>query len=123
MPWKVQSPMSLRYEFVTFARQPHANVAALCRRLGISRKTGYKWLARSRSAIHSSAGHLKLLADRSRRPLRSPTRTDAALERHIVELRQQQPAWGAARLNVGWRTWATACRRGARSTASWLVTD
>ena len=98
MPWKVQSPMSLRYEFVTFARQPHANVAALCRRLGISRKTGYKWLARSRSAIHSSAGHLKLLADRSRRPLRSPTRTDAALERHIVELRQQQPAWGARKI-------------------------
>ena len=38
--------MDLRLEFVMLARQPGANVAALCRRFGISRKTGYKWLRR-----------------------------------------------------------------------------
>jgi transposase-like protein len=34
--------MELRMEFVMLAGQPGANVAALCRRFGISRKTGYK---------------------------------------------------------------------------------
>ena len=46
MPWSEVSVMDLRLEFVMLARQPGANVAALCRRFGISRKTGYKWLRR-----------------------------------------------------------------------------
>ena len=49
MPWKVESLMSCRREFVTFAGQPDANLSSLCRRFGISRKTGYKWLARGRA--------------------------------------------------------------------------
>ena len=38
--------MSLRREFVELARQPDANIRALCRRFDISPKTGYKWLNR-----------------------------------------------------------------------------
>ena len=38
--------MELRGEFVSLASQEDANVSELCRRFGISRKTGYKWLAR-----------------------------------------------------------------------------
>lgn len=41
----------------------------LCRRFGISRKTGYKWLARY------GAGGASALSDRSRRPHVSPART------------------------------------------------
>jgi transposase InsO family protein len=82
--------MSLRAEFVAFASQPDANVAAACRRFGVSRKTGYKWLARA------AAGHG--LADRSRRPRASPARTAGAVERLVVALRGEHPAWGARKL-------------------------
>ncbi len=44
MPWSEVSVMDLRLEFVMLAEQPGSNVSALCRRFGISRKTGYKWL-------------------------------------------------------------------------------
>ena len=54
--------MSLRRELVELALAEGANVSELCRRFGVSRKTGYKWLSRHRS------GGLEGLADRSRRP-------------------------------------------------------
>ena len=41
MPWLEVSVMELRSEFVMLARQEGANISALCRRYGISRKTGY----------------------------------------------------------------------------------
>ena len=66
MPWKVESLMFLRQEFIAFANQPQANVALLCRRFKISRKTGYKWLARARG------GSVDALADASRKPAGSP---------------------------------------------------
>ena len=47
MPWSEVSVMDLRLEFVMLAEQPGSNVSALCRRFGISRKTGYKWLGPS----------------------------------------------------------------------------
>ena len=90
MPWEVDSAVSLRQEFVTFAAGADANVSALCRRFGISRQTGYKWLGR-----HGQAAGL---SDRSRRPHRSPLKTDDAVEKRVVELRQLHPAWGARKL-------------------------
>jgi transposase InsO family protein len=92
VPWKVDSPMSLRREFVVLASNADANVSLLCRRFGISRKTGYKWLARAR--LEPSAE----LADGSRRPHRSPTRTGQQMEQLILNLRSTHPAWGARKL-------------------------
>jgi transposase-like protein len=46
MVWKARSTMSLKQEFVLFAGQEGANLSALCRRFGIDRKTGRKWLRR-----------------------------------------------------------------------------
>jgi transposase len=60
--------ISLRHEFVVFASQEGANIRELCRRYGISPKTGYKWLGRFRA--EGVAG----LADRSRRPHTTPAR-------------------------------------------------
>ena len=56
-----------RAEFVQRATQPGANRRALCRQFGIAPATAYKWLRRF--AAEGPAG----LADRSRRPHRSPT--------------------------------------------------
>jgi hypothetical protein len=62
MPWTERSAMDQREEFVRLASAPGANRKELCRRFGISRKTGYKLL--HRCAVEGRAG----LADRSRRP-------------------------------------------------------
>jgi transposase InsO family protein len=91
MPWREVSTVSLRTEFVTLASQPSANMAELCRRFGISRKTGYKVLAR-----HEAEG-VAGLVDRPRRPVNSPRRTSARLERLILELRTKH-GWGGRKI-------------------------
>lgn len=94
MPWIEVSTMSLRHEFVQLAGQEGANVRALCRRFGISPKTGYKWL--QRNAVEGSEG----LLDRSRRPETSPGRTPAVMEHAVLTLRDQHPAWGGRKLQT-----------------------
>lgn len=91
MPWLEVSIMELRAEFVMLARQEGANVSALCRRFGISRKTGYKWLARTAEAPAE-------LGDRSRRPRSSPQRTPPALEEAVLALRAEHPCWGGRKI-------------------------
>ena len=92
MPWETKTTMSQRLEFIHLAGQEGANVRELCRRFGVSPPTAYKWLARHRA--DGDAG----LADRSRRPRRSPDRTAAAVEAAVVALRQRHPAWGGRKL-------------------------
>jgi len=92
VPWQEVSTMSLRLEFVSLAMQPGANIAELCRRFCISRKTGYKWLHRYGN------GDMAALADTSRRPHRSPARVVRAVERAVLDLRDQHPNWGARKL-------------------------
>jgi len=83
--------MSERLELVSLMQQP-ANVAALCRRFGVSRKTAYKW--RKRFADQGAAG----LGDLSRRPKNSPRQTSPAIEAQLLEVRQEHPAWGPRKL-------------------------
>jgi len=92
MPWKECSLMSAREEFVLLSQVEGANVALLCRRFGIARKTGYKWIGRFQS--EGTAG----LAERSRRPRRSPRRTAEGLESQVVKLRRAHRAWGGRKI-------------------------
>ncbi len=94
MPWKETSVMSLRTEFIRLAKAEGANMSQLCRRFGISRKTGYKWLHRYQEEGESDLG------DRSRRPRRSPRRTSAGMEDRVVEVRQDHPAWGGRKIKA-----------------------
>ena len=86
--------MSLRHELVLLAGQEGSNVRALCRRLGISRKTAYKWLARYRR--DGLAG----LHERSRRPRRSPRQSAAGVERAVLSVRLAQPRWGGRKIRA-----------------------
>jgi transposase InsO family protein len=90
MPWKEVSIMDERREFVRLALQEGVNRRELCRRFGIHPDTGYKWIGR-----WASNGEL---ADRPRRPLSSPSRTDHAVEERIVAIRDAHPAWGARKI-------------------------
>jgi transposase InsO family protein len=90
MPWSERNRVSLRKEFLELARQQGYCFAELCRRFGISRKTGYKWKERHEQRLP--------LKDCSRRPKSSPGRTDDATERKVVELRLKYPVWGGRKL-------------------------
>jgi transposase InsO family protein len=85
--------MDRRREFVSFAGNEDANISALCRSFGISRKTGYKWLSRAVSGDGAAA-----LADHSRRPHSSPRRTAGEIEAAILAVRAAHPAWGARKI-------------------------
>ncbi len=91
MPWREVSVMDQRREFVSLAMQEGANRRELCRRFGISPDVGYKWLRRALAGDGT-------LADRSRRPHRSPNHCDAAAEAEILAVRHAHPAWGARKI-------------------------
>ena len=92
MPWSEKSIMSQRREFVMLFGQEGVNRRELCRRFGISPTIGYRVLARYRQ--DGEAG----LADRSRRPHRSPARTAEALEELVLAVRDEHPAWGGRKI-------------------------
>jgi transposase len=46
MPWSETNRMEERARFVLDALQGHFTMTELCYRYGVSRKTGYKWIAR-----------------------------------------------------------------------------
>jgi transposase-like protein len=78
MPLREVSRMDARLEFVMLASVEGANVRHLCRRLGISPTTGYKWLERWQTA--GIAG----LLEQSRRPHSSPARSAAVTEQAVL---------------------------------------
>lgn len=92
MPWPVNDLTSVRLEFVRLASNDDCNMRELCRRFDISATVGYKWLKRYEQA--GEAG----LQDRSRRPHHSPKQTDRVVEKLIIGLRREHPAWGARKL-------------------------
>jgi transposase InsO family protein len=93
MPWQELSVMDQREEFVRLALATGTNKKELCRRFGISRSNGYKWLRRY--AAQGRTG----LADRSRRPHRSPQRTEEAMEAEVLRIRaKSNGAWGGRKI-------------------------
>jgi putative transposase len=67
-------------------------MAALCREFDISRKTGYKIFNR-----YQDTG-LEGLTDRSRRPYRQANQLPMQIEKLIVRLKKEKPAWGAPKI-------------------------
>ena len=66
MGWMETCAVDERMRFVMAVEQREEAFALVCRRFGVSRKTGYKWLARYREA------GVEGLRDRSRAPLHHP---------------------------------------------------
>ena len=81
-----------RVQFVVAAARGEKSFSALCREFGVTRPTGYVWLRR-----YQQAG-LAGIAERSRRPQRSPRVTASGIQQRVIGLRQQYPDWGARKL-------------------------
>jgi len=91
--------MEQRKEFLEAAIRGEHSFTELCRRFGISRKNGYKWLNRHLIELAVPGGTTSF-ADRSRRPHNSPTAIAPEVEAAIVELRKQRPHWGPKKLRI-----------------------
>jgi len=94
MAWKTMDVREQRVSFVVTVSRGEKPFSALCQEFGVSRPTGYLWMSRYRE------GGLKSIAERSRRPLRSPEQTPPELEAEVIAVRQRYPDWGARKLQV-----------------------
>lgn len=92
MPWKTTNVMELRMQFVRRSLQAGVNIRALCKEMGISPKTGYKW--QERFLQEGRAG----LVDCSRRPHASPTQLPEAVVCEMVRLKNAHRAWGPRKI-------------------------
>jgi len=86
--------MDERMQFIARVLAGEDEMTALCGEYGISRKTGYKWLARYR--CEGAAG----LAERSHAPLQHGQAHDVAVVQAVLGLRERWPRWGPKKLRV-----------------------
>jgi putative transposase len=86
--------MDQRMRFVLTVEKRVENFAEICRRFGVSRKTGYKWLAR-----YLAQGPAGLL-DQSRAPHQHPQAVSAAIAERCAAVRRAHPSWGPVKVGA-----------------------
>jgi len=91
MPWKETCAMEERMRFVLAAKEAGAVMSQLCAEFGVSRTTGYKWLAQY------DAEGVEGLKDRSRAPHWHGRAHDAELVAAVLALHDRY-GWGAKKL-------------------------
>jgi putative transposase len=92
MTWKETCAMNERLGFVLEAKRGERTMSELCRVFGVSRKTGYKWLARYEEL--GEAG----LEERSRAAHQHPNAMSEETAVAIVRLRRRFTDWGPLKL-------------------------
>lgn len=92
MGWRGVTVMDQRVRFISEYLDGYFQLSEICRQFEISRKTGYKWIKRYET--FGAEG----LADRSRRPLNCPHKTDDDLIKLIIDVRQKHPTWGPKKI-------------------------
>ena len=91
MPWKTATVPTERARFVLEAELSFYSFSELCRRYGITRRTGHKWVER-----YQEEG-LSGLEDRSHRPHSCPHLTPEPVVARILEIRRRH-RWGAPKI-------------------------
>jgi transposase InsO family protein len=92
MSWKETCAVDERMRFVLAVAAGEEPFAAICRRHGISRKTGYKrWERYQREGL---AG----LLDQSRAPLHHPQTISPEIAEFCLEVRRTHPTWGPVKV-------------------------
>ena len=92
MTWRHTDPMKERQAFVLEYERGERTMSELCRVFNVSRRTGYKLLARYREEGVSG------LADRSRAPHHHANAVDPEVARQLLELRRRHADWGPVTL-------------------------
>jgi putative transposase len=92
MPWKETCYMDERLKFVAECETSDESMTQICARYCVSRKTGYKWLARWQSSGS--------LTDLSRAPHQVAWAISAAQAARIIELRRRWPSFGPCKLKA-----------------------
>jgi transposase InsO family protein len=92
MPFEETRVVEQRLRFVEEAERSQRSFSEVCRRYGISRKAGYKWVERWQ------AEGLEGLKDRSSRPRSSPAATAPEVVEAIVSVRRRYPDYGAKKI-------------------------
>lgn len=94
MPWREICAMDERMRFILDYERGEFSMAALCRCCGVSRKTGYKWLERYRSA------GLCGLADLSRAPHGHPGAVPEEIAAAVLAVRRRHKTWGPRKVRA-----------------------
>jgi putative transposase len=95
MGWMETCAVDERMRFVMAVEKREESFAAVCRRFGVSRKSGYKWLGR-----YDEAG-VEGLIDRSRAPANHPHAISEAIAGRCLAVRRVHPTWGPIKVR-GW---------------------
>lgn len=91
MPWKESDRVDQRVSFVRDLKSGSLSMVEACERYGISRPTGYKWLARFEHGGEAA------LSDRAPVARHQPLRTSSEIERALVAARRKL-RWGPKKL-------------------------
>jgi putative transposase len=95
MGWMETCVVDERMRFVMAAEEGEDSFAAICRRFGVSRRIGYKWIERYRQS------GVEGLLDRSRAPLHHPQAMTAKIAERCLGVRRAHPTWGPVKVR-GW---------------------
>src|SRR5260221_14445750 len=102
MVWMETCVVEERMRFVMTVVRREEAFAAVCRRFGVSRKTGYKWRERYREA------GVEGLLDRPRAPLHHGDAMTEEIAERCLAVRRVHPSWGPREGR------ARLCRKAAR---------
>ena len=94
MGWKESCVMDERMKFIVECESGNWSMAEACRRVRISRKTGYKWLSR-----YEEEG-VDGLKDRSCASRGHPNAVDARTEHSVLEMKRRHMTFGPAKIRV-----------------------
>ena len=92
MPWEETTKMELKQQFINEMLLYQMPFSHLCKKYGISEKTGYKW--KKRFLEYGNAG----LLDQSRQPLCHPNQIDGDTAAELIALKLAHSAWGPKKI-------------------------
>lgn len=94
MPWKETHVVDQRMQLISARLGDGWAMSEVCAAAGVSRKTGYKWLARY------EAGGPEALRDQSRAPQHHSNAVTPAVIAAVVAMRRAHMRWGPRKLRV-----------------------
>jgi putative transposase len=115
MPWKTVLPVDERIKFIEAVDGDDGSFAELCRRFGVSRKTGYKWLER-----YNEQGPKGLETRASVAHVNAKALSEEDVEAVLTQ-RRQHPSWGPKKLRARLQELAICTRLPSPSTIGSLL--